>query len=317
MHFSINKIKKEGVELIVLGDEKTANSVSIIPGVGAALHEFTVQTPGGAIQIIDNYNELAQAKIQMGVSYKSAKLSPFVCRVPDGKYFFDDREWEFTNKFMDGSAIHGLLYNKPFVITDEIVDEKEAAVSMQYDYAMDDPGYPYRYTCRVKYALYDDNILSLQTVITNKTNKPIPVADGWHPYFQLGGNVDEWMLVFDVQAIVEFNDKLIPTGKLLKYDLFKSFTKIGSTFFDNCFLLNNKIEGAACQLFNPENKLKLSFFPDSGYPYLQIYTPPHRKSIAIENLSSAPDSFNNKMGLLILPPGDSKSFTVRYQLSWA
>jgi aldose 1-epimerase len=317
MHFSINKIKKEGVELVVLRNEKTANTVSIIPGIGAALHDFTLQAPGGTFQIIDNYNELAQAKNEMGISYKSAKLSPFVCRIPEGKYFFDDREWEFANKFRDGSAIHGLLYNKTFVITDEIVDEKEAGVSMQYDYEMDDPGYPYRYTCRVKYSLFDDNILKLQTIITNKTHIPIPVADGWHPYFQLGGNVDEWMLLFDAQAIVEFNDKLIPTGKILKYDLFKNFTKIGSAFFDNCFLLNTKMEGAACQLLNPQNNLKLSFFPDNSYPYLQIYTPPHRKSIAIENLSSAPDSFNNKMGLLILPPGDSKSFTVRYQLSWA
>jgi aldose 1-epimerase len=46
---------------------------------------------------------------------------------------------------------------------------------------------------------------------------------------------------------------------------------------------------------------------------LQVFIPDHRQSIAIENLSSAPDSFNNKMGLVILPPGQSRSFKVFYR----
>ncbi|MBS1596740.1 MAG: aldose 1-epimerase [Bacteroidetes bacterium] len=317
MRFSFKKIFEKGVELVVLKDEKTGTSVSVLPSVGVALHDFTIQSGNGPVNIIDNYNDLAQAKKEMTVSYKSAKLSPFVCRIPGGKYSFADREWEFTNKFFDGSAIHGLIHSKPFAITHEQTDEGSVAVFLQYDYMKDDPGYPYRYACHVKYILSANNELKIETVITNKTEKTIPIADGWHPYFQLGGNVDEWMLRFNAKAIVEFDDKLIPTGKLLDYDLFKDLSTIGSKFFDNCFLLNNGTSLPACELFNPQNKLKLSFFPDNSYPYLQIYTPPHRKSIAIENLSSAPDSFNNKMGLIMLAPGHSKSFTVRYQLSWS
>lgn len=317
MRFSFNKILEKGVELVVLKDETTGTSVSVLPSVGAALHEFKIHSKQGDINIIDNYNDIAHAKTEMGVSYKSAKLSPFVCRIPDGRYVFDGREWEFANKFFDGSAIHGLIYNKPFTITHEIADTEKAAVSMLYDYVNDDAGYPFHYSCHVDYALSVANELKIHTVITNKSARSIPVADGWHPYFQLGGNVDEWKLSFDADSIVEFNEKLIPTGRLLKYDLFKTPTSVGATFFDNCFLLNKNGKSAACELFNPKNNLRLSFFPDNSYPYLQIYTPPHRKSIAIENLSSAPDSFNNKMGLAMLEPGHSKSFAVRYQLSWA
>ena len=304
------------MELVVLRDEKTGATAAILPEVGAALHAFS---PGGnkLINVIDNYNGLAQAKNEMGLSYKSAKLSPFVCRIPEGKYSFDGKEWEFDNKFMDGSAIHGLIYDKNFVVTHEAADENNASVSMQYDYKMDDPAYPYHYKCQVEYALYAGNILKLRTTISNESAKAIPIADGWHPYFQLGGMVDEWMLFFDAKSMVEFDDKLIPSGKLLEYDLFKTPEKIGDKFFDNCFVVNTGNEQPACELFNPENKLKLSFFPDSNYPYLQIYTPPHRKSIAIENLSGAPDTFNNKMGLLVLAPWHSQTFTVRYQLSWA
>ena len=58
----------------------------------------------------------------------------------------------------------------------------------------------------------------------------------------------------------------------------------------------------------------LTIAPDKHYPYLQIYTPPHRKSIAIENLTSAPDSFNNGIGLLVIEPNHTLEFSTTYIL---
>ena len=62
----------------------------------------------------------------------------------------------------------------------------------------------------------------------------------------------------------------------------------------------------------PEKKVQIEFHPEESYPYLQIYTPEHRKSIAIENLSGAPDAFNNGMGLKVLQPGELATFTTKY-----
>jgi aldose 1-epimerase len=84
---------------------------------------------------------------------------------------------------------------------------------------------------------------------------------------------------------------------------------------DNCFALKPEIVSAACELYNHATGIRVAFFPDAAYPYLQIYTPPHRDSIAIENLSGAPNCFNNKMGLLLLQPGHSQIFTLRYKVS--
>jgi aldose 1-epimerase len=58
----------------------------------------------------------------------------------------------------------------------------------------------------------------------------------------------------------------------------------------------------------------VQFFPSDSYPYLQIYTPPHRKSIAIENVSGPPDAFNNGMGFVTLEPGQSALFTTTYKV---
>ena len=54
--------------------------------------------------------------------------------------------------------------------------------------------------------------------------------------------------------------------------------------------------------------LTIHFYPEKSYPILQVYTPPHRRSIAIENLSAAPDAFNNDIGLIHLQAGESYDF---------
>jgi aldose 1-epimerase len=85
---------------------------------------------------------------------------------------------------------------------------------------------------------------------------------------------------------------------------------IGTTQLDNGYLLDKN--NSDCILENDLYTLIVK--PDKNYPYLQLYTPPHRKSIAIENLSAAPDSLNNKMGLYLLQPQEQWTLTTAYQL---
>ncbi len=315
MNFSIRHLQENGLNLVELREDRTGSSVAVLPEFGALLHAFTIETSEGSFNVIDHYNSMEQLQKELATSYKSSKLSPFPCRIPQGRYVFENRQYEFQNKFLDGSAIHGLLYNKPFVITDEMASEELASLSLQYYYKEDDEGYPYFYQCNVKYTLRPQQVLEVKTIISNKSGRAIPVADGWHPYFRLGGNIDDWFLYFNAESMLEFDEKLIPTGRLLPYDQFALSRKIGTTVLDNCFLLRKKDSEPACELFNPASKIKISFHPGDAYPYLQIYTPPHRQSIAIENLSGAPDCFNNKMGLSLLQPGHSQSFTTGYRLS--
>jgi aldose 1-epimerase len=143
----------------------------------------------------------------------------------------------------------------------------------------------------------------------------IPVQDGWHPYFSFGGSIDELQLEFQSKEMVEFNEALVPTGKLLPYQEFGALKKIGAAAFDNCFTVNFVECQPLCVLRDPVKKLQLEIFPGTTYPYLQLYTPPHRKSIAIENLSAVPDAFNNGMGLQVLSPGGSANFTTIYKLT--
>jgi len=315
MSFLIRHTQEHGLDLVNIEDKSNGTCISLLPGFGAALHSFTIRTSeGSTADIIDGYPDLAELKANLSRTFKGPKLSPFACRIRDGKYSFEDKEYHFRRLFSDGAAIHGLLYDKPFSILEETTGDSTGAVVLEYSYKKDDPGYPFDYDCQVRYILHADSLLEVVTSVTNLDETVIPIADGWHPYFQLGGRIDDWRLQFHSEAIVEFNDQLVPTGSFLQYNAFETPHPIGDTFFDNCFSLKPDLVSAACEIQHPTNGLTLSFFPDAGYPYLQIFTPPGRTSIAIENLSAAPDCFNNKMGLILLPPGHSQIFTVRYKV---
>jgi aldose 1-epimerase len=315
MSYTIRHVEKDGFHLVNLTDENNATTVTLLPGYGASLHEFRIrQKDGSFFNVIDNYRDRTDLEKEMTRTFKGPKLSPYPCRIADGIYHFKGREYRFGHLFPDGNAIHGLLYDKPFAVTAENIDGA-AMVSMEYAYDNEDPGYPFHYRCLVRYELHPGSDLEVTTTVTNISDTVIPIADGWHPYFRLGGRANDWSLQFHSEAIVDFDHRLVPTGGLTQYDQFATLRPLGDTFLDNCFVLKPELAGPACELYNPANDLRISFFPDSGYPYLQIYTPPTRDSIAVENLSSAPDCFNNQMGLLLLQPGHSQIFTVRFKVS--
>jgi aldose 1-epimerase len=315
MSFTIRHTQEHGLDLINIEDEANGTVVSLLPGFGASLHAFTVRLSGrSAFNIIDSYADGNEVKREMARSFKGPKLSPFPCRIRDGKYRFEGKTYTFSRLFGDGTAIHGLLYDKPFPVLEEATSEHSGTVVLEHSYRKEDPGYPFDYDCQVRYMLHTDSMLEVVTAVTNVDQNVIPIADGWHPYFCLGGKIDDWRLQFHSEALVEFDRQLIPTGRLVQYDIFGAGRPIGDTCLDNCFSLKPDLVSPACEIRNRMSGLSVAFFPDSTYPYLQVYTPPDRTSIAIENLSGAPDCFNNKMGLILLSPGHSQIFTVRYKV---
>lgn len=315
MSFSIDRYQENDLSLVRLQDKATATTISILPAFGALLHGFEIPLNGGRYNIIDHYTSLANLEQDLSSSYKSSKLSPFACRIPEGKYSFDDQHYEFATKFKDGNAIHGLLYNKTFRVVDERTEDNKASLKLRYHYKREDPGYPFDYVCDVQYILHPNRVLQLETTLLNLGGEAIPMVDGWHPYFRLDNTIDQYELQFSSDSMLEFNEQLIPTGKMIFDPSFATGVELGNRSLDNCFLLQVQEGTPCCILHNPANHLTLSFYTNDRYPFLQIYTPPHRKSIAIENLSGAPDSFNNGMGLVRLEPRQSVAFNVWYQLN--
>lgn len=297
--------------VITLKDTESSTHAEIYT-FGAILNKFVKVHEGQEMNIVDGFASVEEAKDLITPAFKGAKLSPFVCRIKDAAYHFGEADHELTKYVVSGSALHGLVFDRIFSVVSTEGTDSYAKVILEYNYATNDEGYPFVYRCEVEYCLWENNELTLKTVVTNNDEKLIPIADGWHPYFTLGGPIDECQLEFQSKEIMEFTQDLLPTGKLVPYQEFGSIATLGTTTLDNCFTVNF----AECQPLvvfrNPKKKIELEIYPERSYPYLQIFTPPHRNSLAIENLSAAPDVFNNFIGLHVLEPKESISFATKY-----
>ncbi|CAN5150087.1 aldose 1-epimerase [soil metagenome] len=315
MAFSIKESIEDGSVVLILKDEITGCK-AVIYSFGALLNAFEIPYTGGLINIIDGYHSPADAKQNVVRGFKSAKLSPFVCRMKNGEYIFNGAKHKIDKFYLGDAAIHGLLFNESFIAKEKKATETEAAVTLSYTYYKVNEGFPFAYNATVTYTLAANNKLTLTTIVSNIGNSDMPLSDGWHPYFTLGVSIDELLVQFRSKRMLVFDDGLMPTGEYVDYNSFNEMKKFGNTVLDNCFELGGT-NVAICNIKNETNGLLLSITPSKAYPYLQVYTPPHRKSIALENLSSAPDAFNNKIGLIILEPGEQKVFSTVYGVSVA
>ena len=122
------------------------------------------------------------------------------------------------------------------------VTNTSASVVLEHTY--DDEGFPICYKCKMEYKLTAVNTLEIITTIKNLDNKLMPLVDGSHPYFKLGDNINDCQLEFQSKAVLEF-ENLIPTGRLISFQEFRSLKGIETTVFDNCFTLNF----AECSLY--------------------------------------------------------------------
>jgi aldose 1-epimerase len=143
-----------------------------------------------------------------------------------GEYRFENKEYTIQKHFLSGHAIHGLLFDAAFKISDTVSATDHAGVTMEYDYKGTDAGYPFPYKMIINWKLEAANKLSVTTTLTHQNQTNIPVADGWHPYFTLGGSVDDCLLQFDSNCQLEYDAELLPTGKKISDTRFTN----GSSF---------------------------------------------------------------------------------------
>lgn len=312
MAFS-TELKEHREGKVIYLKDRQSDCIAEIYSLGALLNSFIVKAKNRYLNIIDGFESIKQATLESTNGFKSAKLSPFVCRLHKGSFEFENKAYTIEKFYLGDEAIHGLIYDAPFEIVRLSADENAAEVTLLYLYNNKKQGFPFNYSMEVTYRLSGNCSLTLITKVINEDNKNMPLCDGWHPYFKLNSKVDELMVQFNSNALLEFDNRLLPTGKSLPDNRFEKPVLLGNTFLDNSFIVKN-FDEPACILTNAAEGLQLSITPGENYPILQVYTPPHRNSIAVENLSSPPDAFNNGMNLISLQPGESKIFNTTYQI---
>ena len=81
---------------------------------------------------MDGFDSPADAQQNITKGFKSTKLSPFVCRLAKGEYKFNGSSYKIDKFYMGDSAIHGLLFDQEFTISDTGADNESAFVVFHY-----------------------------------------------------------------------------------------------------------------------------------------------------------------------------------------
>lgn len=312
MRFSVTVNRQQANPVITLKDSLT-NCKAEIYAFGGFLNAFYIplKEKGMVFNCIEGFSSVADARKNIVNSFRSAKLSPFVCKLRNGTYQLDGMKYKMHKHFAGEHALHGLLFDAQFKVFDQSASNESAELLLQFTYNKTDQGYPFAFDMTLHWKLEPGNKISVTTTVQHSNNRLIPYTDGWHPYFTLGGKVDDYTLQFNTDSKLVFDEDLVPTGEKITDGRFLNATSLKKIFLDNSFLLPDSV---AAKIMLENKKMRLAIEPDNHYHIIQIYTPPTRNSIAIENLTGAPDNFNNGIGLLMLEPHKPYSFTTSYSL---
>jgi len=309
MRFKVDINQEQAHPVVYLTDTLTGCTAEIF-AFGGLLNAFHIPLNGALFNCIDGFESVKDAQEKITDGFKSAKISPFVCRLHNGTYSHNGKIYTIQKNYLGSHALHGLVYDAVYELGEMIASEEAASIKLSYQYQKNDSGYPFEYHIQLHWELKPNNCLFVTTLVSHQNEEPIPYADGWHPYFTLGGSINQYQLQFDANTQLEFDEALIPTGKKISDTRFEQKHSLEDLFLDNSFVLK---QNGKCILSNRD--LQLVIEPDQHYPILQVYTPPHRNSIAIENLSGAPDNFNNGIHLLMLSPNKPYQFKTSYQIT--
>lgn len=226
----------------------------------------------------------------------AAVLIPFANRVRDHTYRFEGKTYQLPVD-SGNHSIHGLVRHVKWDVLQKEDD------SVELGYVLTDPGYPSRLHNIVKYRI-DGQSFTTKFEIENIGERNSPVMIGVHPYFLTPG---DWDITADKPVKrLEYADRYFPTGEMTDFSMHQLTSKSG-TAFDNCFLGDGDLH-----LHNGMNHILIE---RENMPYFQVYNGEYAegKSVAIEPMTGAPDSFNNKLGLITIEPGGK--FVCSYTIS--
>lgn len=316
--FQLDTQVVEGHPLLHLHDNAGVEAV-FAPTLGARVLRLSLRhapdaRPSTVLDTGLSGSDLANLRSQ------SAILAPWPNRIAGGQYSWQGTSYQLPiTEAPRGNAIHGLVAAAPWVrVSDPTGGIEDGVIAFEHAYA-GSQGYPFSFRLRVLYHLQPDH-LAVTWLVRNEHHASMPFGLGWHPYFQLGDAADKLELRIPATTLFDVDDKRIPTGEQPYVGPFRLLHNIGDSKLDDCFRVaadgDTGGDGVAnTLLINPITGRSLVLVQPAGaFPFIQIFTPEHRKTVALEPMTCPPDVYNQPIGLIELAPGDTWRASVRVEL---
>jgi aldose 1-epimerase len=219
-------------------------------------------------------------------------LAPWANRIDGIEYFANGKKYllnpALNNLRMDGNhlPIHGLLL---FADAWKIVKQEKSSVTSRLEFWKNPDWmaqFPFAHAIEITHRLGSGS-LEVETRIENLCDQPMPVAIGFHPYFQLTDSPrDEWHVEIAARRQVALSEKLIPTGDTKALEIANPLLLQGQAL-DTVFA---DLTGDAFVIEGRRQRIEVRFGPK--FPVAIIYAPPTGSFVCIEPMSALTNAFN-------------------------
>lgn len=256
-------------------------------------------------------------------------LFPFPGRLRDGRLTLDGKTYQLPlNDSTKQHAIHGFTPRNPWRVTGSAGGADGASITGEFQLTKDLPEsaalWP-DFVLSVTYRLFP-NKLRVDAKVTNPGPGRLPFGLGYHGYFQLPGadaDIGTSVLQANVAEIWDAENNL-PTGTRSKPPSeldFQTPKPIGATALDNVFggVTGSQRDGLTeiAVLTHPTATGALRVLADAAFRELVLFTPAHRKAVAIEPYTCSADAGNFAArgidsGWRVLDPGGEWKGAVEY-----
>lgn len=297
-NYSAHKTMVDGIEVLQLADASRHMQVSIAPSIGNMAYEIAVN---GKNALWFPFHSLADFKAQP-VFCAIPFLAPWANRIDGDAYWANGRHYllnpDLGNLRRDAhqKPIHGILNFSPAWQVQSLgADEQSAWAASRVDLSTHPEmmaQFPFAQTITMTYRLANGEV-EVETSIENHSAEPLPVAIGFHPYFQLhDAPRDQWKVHLAARQHLVLNSMLIPTGETRPMDLPDPYQLVSTNQLDDVF--TDLVRGAdgRARFWVEGKKERITVVYGQRYPVAVAYAPPEREFICFEPMAAITNAFN-------------------------
>jgi aldose 1-epimerase len=310
-----------GVETIRLADGARAMQVMVAPSVGNMAYAFTVGGKNILWFPFSGPDALQAQPAFCGIPF----LAPWANRIDGDEYWINGRKYILNaalgNLRRDAhqKPIHGLLnFSSAWFLVAAGADERSAYTTSRLEF-WKHPAlmaqFPFAHSITMTHRL-EDGSLAVETSLENHAGEPMPVAVGFHPYFQLHDTPrDEWQVHLAARDHLPLDEHLIPTGARDPV-AFADPHPLRLGPLDDVFtgLIRDADGLARFSVQGKQEKITVEYGPRYGVAV--VYAPQGKGFICFEPMAAVTNAFNlahaGRCGeLQIVPPGGEWRETFR------
>jgi len=321
-------VERDG-DVIRLLDGKSQTVVSVMPSHGNSAFDMRVKGKKVLQNPYASPEEYKRARGLTGIPF----LAPWANRLDTTGFYANGKKYTFNLELgtvrgaPNSHPMHGFLTAATqWEVVEAKADRNAAWVTSRLEfYRQPDwmAQFPFAHTIEMTYRLKDAT-LEVQTKLNNLSAEPMPVAIGFHPYFQVNDAPrDEWTFGLGARTQWTLAPDKIPTGETRPIEQFlpdPRHSALKGMNLDDVFgdLIRDSSGKATMWVQGKTERVEVTFGPN--YRAVVVYAPagPNRDFICFEPMAAITDALNLAQRgiykeLQYIPPGKTwqESFWVR------